>query len=70
MVATSMNQSAAQAQGGQERIGRYQLSAWASYSGSRVHHCGYYVLDTVTGRIVDRGHEIHGIVSGPEGEVE
>lgn len=46
-------------------VGRYQISAWASYSGARVHHSGYYVLDTVTGKVVDKGHEIHGIASGP-----
>jgi hypothetical protein len=70
IVATSMNPSAAQAQGEQERIGRYQLSSWAAYSGERIHHSGYYVLDTVTGKIVDRGHEIHGITSGPGAKEE
>lgn len=54
----------AMAEKGQDQIGRYQVSAWASYSGSRVHHSGYYVVDTVTGKIVEKGHEIHGI-EGP-----
>lgn len=45
----------------QKSIGRYQVSAWGAYSGERVHHSGYYVLDTVTGKIVDRGHEVHSI---------
>lgn len=49
----------------QGEIGRYQISSWASYSGERVHHSGYYILDTMTGKVVDRGHEIHGIDSGP-----
>jgi len=44
--------------------GRYQISAWASYAGERVHHSGYYILDTVTGKVVDKGHEIHGIDTG------
>jgi hypothetical protein len=42
-------------------IGRYQISSWASYAGARVHHSGYYIIDTATGQVVDRGHEIHGI---------
>lgn len=54
----------AMAEKGQEQVGRYQVSAWASYSGSRVHHSGYYIVDTVTGKIVEKGHEIHGI-EGP-----
>lgn len=45
-------------------VGRYQISSWASYAGGRVHHSGYYILDTVTGKVVDRGHEIHGIDKG------
>jgi hypothetical protein len=46
-------------------VGRYQISSWASYTGERVHHSGYYIIDTTTGKVVDRGHEIHGIDSGP-----
>lgn len=69
-LATSVAPNAAQAQGQQGEIGRYQISAWASYSGARVHHSGYYVLDTVTGKVVDQGHEIHGITSGPEAKGE
>ncbi|OHB33934.1 MAG: hypothetical protein A2X84_05790 [Desulfuromonadaceae bacterium GWC2_58_13] len=45
-------------------VGRYQISAWSSYSGGRVHHSGYYVIDTTTGEVKDRGHEIHGIDEG------
>jgi len=45
-------------------IGRYQISSWAAYSGGMVHHSGYYTIDTVTGKVVDRGHEIHGIEQG------
>ena len=47
------------------QTGQYQVSAWASYSGARIHHSGYYVIDTVTGKIVDKGHEIHG-AGGPQ----
>jgi len=46
-------------------VGRYQISSWASYSGAKVHHSGYYIVDTTTGKVVDRGHEIHGIDTGP-----
>jgi hypothetical protein len=70
VVATSMHPGSALAQGEPEQVGRYQLSAWASYAGARVHHSGYYVLDTVSGKVVDSGHEVHGIVMGEEGEVE
>ena len=45
-------------------VGRYQISSWASYSGERVHHSGYYIIDTTTGKVVERGHEIHGIDKG------
>lgn len=55
---------AGSAQPGAE-VGRYQISSWASYSGERVHHSGYYIIDTTTGKVVDRGHEIHGIQKGP-----
>lgn len=48
---------------GKGDIGRYQISSWASYSGARVHHAGYYVLDTTTGEVVDSHHEIHDIDS-------
>lgn len=51
----------ANAEPDQNEVGRYQLSSWASYSGSRVHHSGYYIIDTRTGKIVDSGYEIHGI---------
>jgi hypothetical protein len=70
VVATSMHPGSALAQGEQEQVGRYQISAWASYAGARVHHSGYYVLDTVSGKVVDKGHEVHGIDTNPEGAVE
>ncbi len=70
LVASSMPAVSALAQGEQGQAGRYQISAWASYAGAKVHHSGYYVLDTATGKVVDRGHEIHGIGSGPEGKME
>ncbi|UCE80087.1 MAG: hypothetical protein JSV13_05515 [Nitrospiraceae bacterium] len=47
------------AQEGKTQIGRYQISAWAAQAGARTHHAGYYVLDTVTGKIIDRGAEVH-----------
>jgi hypothetical protein len=70
LMASSIPATSALAQGEQGQIGRYQISAWASYAGAKVHHSGYYVLDTVTGKVVDRGHEIHGIGSDPGGKKE
>jgi hypothetical protein len=40
-------------------IGRYQISAWAAYGGGLMQHNGYYVVDTVTGKIVDKHAEVH-----------
>jgi len=40
-------------------IGRYQVSAWAAYGGALVQHNGYYVVDTLTGKIVDKHAEVH-----------
>lgn len=39
--------------------GRYQISAWAAQSGSYTHHSGYYVLDTVTGKVIASKSETH-----------
>ncbi len=49
----------ATAQEDKMQIGRYQISAWAAQAGARTHHAGYYVLDTVTGKIIDSGAEVH-----------
>lgn len=43
-----------------EEIGRYQISAWAAQSGAFIHHSGYYIIDTKTGRLVDSKAEVHG----------
>jgi hypothetical protein len=67
-LTTSMRAGTAMAQSTEEQVGRYQISAWASYSGSRMLYSGYYVLDTATGRVVDSGYEPYGLASGPEGE--
>ncbi len=42
-----------------EQVGRYQISAWASQSGRFGHHNGYYIVDTVTGKVVDSKSEVH-----------
>ena len=57
--------SSRQADAGKEDsgIGRYQISSWAAFSGERVHHSGYYIVDTMTGKVVDKGHEVHGIAN-------
>lgn len=44
---------------GNEEVGRYQISAWAAQAGAMVHHSGYYVLDTTTGKVVAREAEAH-----------
>ncbi len=40
-------------------VGRYQIAAWAAQSGSYAHHSGYYIVDTVTGKVVASKAEIH-----------
>jgi len=40
-------------------IGRYQITSWAAHGGGFMLHDGYYVLDTTTGKIVDRYEKIH-----------
>lgn len=49
----------AEAEQGRDSVGRYQIAAWAAQAGARTHHNGYYIVDTVTGKIVDSGAEIH-----------
>jgi hypothetical protein len=39
--------------------GRYQISAWAAQSQGNVYHSGYYVLDTLTGKVVDKAADEH-----------
>jgi|COG998Drversion2_1049125.scaffolds.fasta_scaffold1158772_1 cobalamin biosynthesis protein CobD/CbiB len=50
----------AEAQKESQAVGRYQISAWAAYSGVRLHHTGYYVVDSVTGKVVESKSEVHG----------
>lgn len=45
-------------------VNRYQISAWASSIGTYGHHSGYYVLDTTTGKVVDKHEDIHTITPG------
>jgi hypothetical protein len=40
-------------------IGRYQISSWAAQSAGNVYHTGYYVLDTLTGKVVDKAADEH-----------
>lgn len=39
--------------------GRYQISSWAAQSGRATSFSGYYVLDTVTGKVKDKSAEAH-----------
>ena len=43
-----------------DAVGRYQIAAWAAQSGAFTHHNGYYIVDTVTGKVVDTKAEVHG----------
>jgi hypothetical protein len=45
--------------GESESIGRYQISSWAAHGGGTTDHNGYYVLDTVRGKVVDKKAEAH-----------
>jgi len=47
------------AQKGAEDIGRYQITSWAAQAGAFTHHNGYYIIDTTTGKVVDRKSEVH-----------
>ena len=49
----------AQAISNAEEVGRYQIASWAASTGGITHHSGYYILDTVTGKVVDRLAEVH-----------
>jgi len=47
------------AQNGNEKAGRYQISAWAAQIATGYHHSGYYVLDTASGKVVESKAEAH-----------
>ncbi len=36
-----------------EVMGRYQISSWAAHTGGYSEFNGYYILDTVTGKVVE-----------------
>jgi hypothetical protein len=59
LIQNGSDTPSATAQESKTTVGRYQISAWAAQAGARTHHAGYYVLDTVTGKIVDSGAEVH-----------
>jgi hypothetical protein len=42
-----------------DKVKRYQISGWAAQISTGYHHSGYYVVDTVTGKVVDRKSEAH-----------
>ena len=48
----------AQAISNAEGIGRYQITSWAASTGIS-HHMGYYIVDTVTGKVADKQAEVH-----------
>jgi len=49
----------AQAIGTADQIGRYQITSWATHTGGISYHSGYYILDTVTGKVTNRLAELH-----------
>ena len=51
----------AEAVKGNEDIGRYQISSWAATSGPRMHHSGFYIIDTTTGKVIDSKSEVHSL---------
>jgi hypothetical protein len=59
LFATLDEPKAALAQKDTPVLGRYQVSAWGSYTGGTTCHFGYYVVDTVTGKIIDKVLEEH-----------
>jgi len=44
---------------GDEQAGRYQISAWAAQISTGYHHSGYYIVDTVTGKVIESKSEAH-----------
>jgi hypothetical protein len=40
-------------------IGRYQISSWALSTGGTSHYTGYYVIDTTTGKLLNKASEVH-----------
>ena len=41
-----------------DTVGKYQISSWAAHGGATTVHIGYYVVDTSTGKVVDRKAEV------------
>jgi hypothetical protein len=52
LLNSALSSKSALAVSGEEEKGRYQISAWAVQSEGSLVHCGYYVLDTATGKVV------------------
>lgn len=49
----------ASAQKDANTVGRYQIASWALSTGGTTHYTGYYVLDTATGKMIDKRTELH-----------
>jgi hypothetical protein len=60
LISSLLASGPVQAQDNRNEVGRYEISAWAATSGPLGHHSGYYVLDTMTGKVVDKYSEVHG----------
>jgi len=41
-------------------VGRYQISSWATQTGSYTGYSGYYIVDTTTGKIVEEKKKEYG----------
>jgi len=44
-------------------VGRYQITSYGTYSGGTTYQHGYYIVDTVTGKIVDQKEDVHSSAS-------
>jgi hypothetical protein len=60
LMSSMLTSGSVQAQENQNEVGRYEIAAWAATSGPLGHHSGYYVLDTMTGKVIDKHFEVHG----------
>jgi len=59
LAVTVLEPQTAYAKKDTDPVGRYQITSWALSTGGMSHYTGYYVLDTATGKIIDKFSELH-----------
>lgn len=59
LIVSVLDPQTASAQKDTSPVGRYQITSWALSTGGMPHYTGYYVLDTATGKIIDKFTELH-----------